>query len=316
MDVFQKLPTEIRRNILENLDFPSLYNAIRAYLSLAKTFNAFPANILEAGTRRYPRQVQQCVRMTAALSSNWTAGMSFERFEFCYLHGPAKDRSFPFMGISAAEAHDVLKRAWRVHWTVRHWLDVMIQRLVTHYGKSLDTVKLPAFPSWVEEQRVLRAVWRLHVCMMVGSEDRFWPNGERFDFYQSIPIWGHIPKFETAELAIVVKYARRIVDQPGVDCPRNWAEMLENGLFNDKMVQPSWRVARLVESAEDWFSGREESHLRMPGRGSKVSGSGGGPFFGLYSGRDIWDKDRLRRVGLDVCAWSCRLEHWHEDKRG
>ena len=68
MDVFQKLPTEIRRNILENLDFPSLYNAIRAYLSLAKTFNAFPANILEAGTRRYPRQVQQCVRMTAALS--------------------------------------------------------------------------------------------------------------------------------------------------------------------------------------------------------------------------------------------------------
>lgn len=90
----QALPTEVRKNILENLDLPSLYSATRAYLSLSKTFNAFPADIIEAATSRYRRQVQQCIRMVAALSSNWIAGMSYKRFKFCYLNGPAKNVSF------------------------------------------------------------------------------------------------------------------------------------------------------------------------------------------------------------------------------
>lgn len=239
VDFFGSLPAPLPLDILETVeDLPSLWNLFQACPAAAAIFEQHYRDILTSALSYYPSELRKLLyailnhRIEADADINsrhyfagmWHAAMNGEMLD---LAGPEHTIATSF---SILAAKSLLSDADRIQQLAYSFLGTHLARTAMikpsyqvdayfHYFNSegpperrrYDIAELGP-PSWVEEQRVLRAFWRLQVFLDLCSKG-CGSRGDKIDedilrLREEGPhmIWGRLPPWVTKELDCVYDY--------------------------------------------------------------------------------------------------------------
>lgn len=317
-DPFLVFPTEIRIEILKELNLTSLYAATRAFLSLARTFNIYGSAITNASIQTYPRSIQRCIRAGITVSGLPPTRISLGAFATFHLYGHASD--VPNAPLSPALAHRLLLKAWKLHWATQSCLQDLtsrIDRACRNWTKKKPD-KPPSPFSWVEEHRVLRAYWRAQLSLDFRAAGMF---AKWMIENPSLQIWAKLASFECKELATIMQYeshkqclrenhsfppgieeqllehrerrsrshdhdrfyvqvlSDRIKHRPATPLPPCRIQFSEI-IFSEDMVQATWPTPAPGGDPLSFFAGQDENHLNF-------AASAGAR---IYHTADFWDE--------------------------
>ena len=176
-------------------------------------------------------------------------------------------------------------------------------------------------PSWVEEERVLRALWRLQVFFDLRREipDTPWlgPRSQKLGNIDGSEFWKALPAWELDEIDCVYECLQDIIGQDS----NNSSELSAPVQSRDRMRQLP--VAPLVGIVEAWPAAGWEleapQNLMKDNQEASLRPNPGFNFFrtlGSLGGRsplDGTDFREFRRIGFGI--WSmkrlCGLEVWN-----
>lgn len=196
---------------------PSLYCAIRAFLSFAQIFNTYTAPIIDSALRFYPRDTQRCIRTSITLSKLPDHFIDYEVFHMFYIRGDASDQ--PVLSLSSLKGHRILEKAWQIHWLNESTLDDLLSRVEhLYHSKIAPGSTWPPYPaSWTEEQCFLRAWWRGEVYEEMSHAVTIftWPHqaraaagswlANRATPCGPIAFWDTLPRHELEEMIALVR---------------------------------------------------------------------------------------------------------------
>ena len=199
----QDLPLELRLAIFKSVeDLPSLYSFVNASKAAAITFAKCPGEIVAAVCSRLPKELQQTMRAVAvglcepALNIplvqigryNNTESLQESRSSIDHC-----DLPISFLDVPLRVLRLLLELANQIHLLAASFLDTYIDRFSNLWPliylnlssgqfttepyrgtELLETVqhKTPKIgpASWVEEYRVVRALWRLHLSCLFAVD--------------------------------------------------------------------------------------------------------------------------------------------------
>ena len=345
-DPFLDLSTELRIEILKALNLPSVYAAIRAFLSLAQTFYTYPNDIIQSSIQQYPRSIQRCIRTGITLSRLPTQGISYGLFVKFHIYGHASD--VPNAPLSLVPAHRLLFKAWKLHWAAQSCL----KDLTTRIDKACRswTKKNPDEPpapfSWVEEHRVLRAYWRAQLSLDFCDAADMFPRFARLNTANlPLQVWTKLASFERKELGIIMQYETHkkclrenyslppellelVLENcaPRHDCfytklpsdhVQHWQTTpippceieFSEILFSEDMVQSTWPTPDPGGDPLSFFAGQDENHLNFPASfGTRIYHTMGLGFRGdtRSSGLDIQHTEWDPLKQLGASLWDKR----------
>lgn len=312
-DPFRALPSELDLLILRWLDLPSLYCALKAFPSLAETFNAYTAFIIESSIRHYPLDIQRCIRTIVTLAKLPGESISLEVFTLFYLQGEASEERL--VNLTPSNGHHILEKAWQIHWVTEYSLNDSISR--TEKARAAIKPDLPGSPlpaSWIEEQRFLRAWWRFQVWTDVASAKSNFPQ-EQIRKMTPTRLWRSLSAWEVEELLTIMNYDidKNDEEPDKMRLPIDGYTGLRQTsshkcfFFTEDIVQSTWPIRRPSEDYKAFFCQQDEIHIRFAAPGfrtkyylhaSRLLPDNAGTPDTWHMGLFIWDKRRMARLGF------------------
>ncbi|KAJ5104903.1 hypothetical protein NUU61_002250 [Penicillium alfredii] len=337
------LPTELILIVLSFLDLPSLYSATTALASAARIWDAHAVPITEAALARLPRGTRRCIRAVAIVQKMAVPCSSLDVFAWFHLYGHASD--IPLLRLGPEHARRLLHKAWRLHWLAQAclgdfqarsasacvpWKNTTTTTGLLHQpsGRPPQQLQESTPISWVEEHRVLRALWRLQLYLEVRAAPHVFSSADLPALSYST-LWAKLPAFELQELCTIADYLRESMraDEVSESCishseadsnndnNHHHAENVLGGLprLTPDMVQPTWPIRELDPSPAAYFREQDSTHLQhaSPGylalvrlHGCRLDSLsrtiGETKMHALrWLGVFLWDKQRMIALGLD-----------------
>lgn len=348
-DTFDTLPAPLPLMIVEELEaFPTLHHLLEASPTVDAVLQYDYARIIGAILPHYPSQLQQLFRLILKLHGDKGIAEKIQTSSsidfYHFLEGFLQDSSSLLKTSTTFEAvKSLLSTAHNIQQLTRHILDVHISRINSiqpsyQVDPSFTYRRCKGPPecreyeparytssSWVEEQRVSRALWRLQLYMDLVSMREAGPLSNTIDDVTDVlrnegphRIWNKLAKWELEEIDCVHDYLVEnleakdsysktspylvsmpvITDQPVAlpasypyddECTRAWAQRE----LNLNRQNPAVGLMRVMRSRED-----------SPLRGCDFK-----PFWRL--GCWIWDTKRMTTLGLQVIPRYIREQNEH-----
>ncbi|KAK9778971.1 putative F-box domain-containing protein [Seiridium cardinale] len=329
IDVFGRLPVEIRLSIMDHCHGPSsLWSLIKASRAMSSVFEGYGAEIIENNiAKTVPVQTQTVMR--AVFRTRIGCGPGFDDAK-----NLTKVNSHPIIEDKDNEKSDIelprrfLTLAHRIHTLAHACIDHYIEKSLTirpasvakfpnkihnlrkKDGESEDCRYQPRItgpPSWVEEHRVIKALWRVQLFFELNSartRHRLdWPVVDLDALASSsLPGYFSIDDYEIQQILTVYEYLEQLQNQ---QCLHDYRlPTIGKGLAID------------YSCADQTVSGfREECLQHRPGHidwsptscaSQRVLANGGlaAPIPGIpfepyrKYGLAIWDNVRMRDLGL------------------
>ena len=241
-DPFQRLPAEICLIIFDLVpDFPSLRSLVQASAIAASVFENWPIEILGALTSKLPEELQQLIRTVAMILCR--------PFEFLQVTGddlsidlrhlleiPTHGNPLPSY-LTLPSINTLICLSCRIHQLTASFLDTHIERVNSlqpmhldrpgyHFGRDpfkdypegrRYTLSKTGAPSWAEEYRVTRSLWRLQLYYtLVGPTvfPGFFNHSETslssLLRQKLLHTWNHLESWELDEIECVQDYLEEI----------------------------------------------------------------------------------------------------------
>ena len=187
-DPFQRLPAEISLIIFKLVpSIPCLLNVVQASTFAAEVFESCPIEIVGALTTRLPEELQQLIRGVAATLCCPSEILQFRENDLSinlkhFLELPIHGNPLPSY-LTLPSVKTLVRLACRIHQLTTSFLDAHIERVNSLQHMHLDrpgycfgrdpfkdypkghryTLSKTGAPSWAEEYRVVRSLWRLQL---------------------------------------------------------------------------------------------------------------------------------------------------------
>ena len=345
-DPFSTLPSPLPLIVLESIkDLSTLHHLLQASPDASFIFRKYYCAITEAILSTFVPKLQELLRTIVAIRSGLCTSDVFNSPEALgnFLEPrilKSSSDSKPFFSASAiplrntsaslAAVRSLAKSANHVHSLSRSFFEVHLERINNikpsylldrsyHYsrksklhppeGRRYEPVKC-GDPSWIEEQRVYRALWRLVLYFDLvsiakpsqGGTNEVW---ELLRGEGPHSVWSRLPKWELEEMDCVYDFLRKYsgvqISPPGQSSHLSQLPATEIRSFSAPQPTPiqndtlhKWRQ-RIVDLNKRNDAAHYYDSLRVIWH-SPLYGSSIKLFRRL--GFVIWDLEKLARLGL------------------
>ncbi|KAH8815740.1 hypothetical protein F5884DRAFT_191133 [Xylogone sp. PMI_703] len=241
-DPFGRLPTEILLKIIKiSPSFSSLWSIVNSSQTMAILLNKFAAEIIETTIKATATgQMQELIRAVLRAQVSCRLGLEEARNLVC--------KKYPVpTPLSADEIQD--SKSLYYFLSIAHNIHVLAHACCDHYIKASLAISPSAFikfnryngdvlawydeaegcsyepretgpPSWVEEQRVIKALWRiqfffeLNISRKAGTLD--WPEDDLKTLAStSVPSFYTIRDFEIEQILTVYEFIQDLIKREG-----------------------------------------------------------------------------------------------------
>ena len=245
-DFFSTLPAPLPLMIVEEIEaLPTLHHLVEASPTVDAILKQDHARITEVILARYPSQLQGLLRLMLKIRGDHGIAEKIQTFSnidfYHFLEGFLQDSSDSPKSFTTFEAvKSLLSTAHNIQQLTRHILDVHILRInsiePSYQVDPRYTYRLCEGPpefrnyaparytssSWVEEQRVSRALWRLQLYMDLVSMREACRASNTTDDVSLIlrnegprRIWNKLAKWELEEIDCVHDYFMEVSKTKG-----------------------------------------------------------------------------------------------------
>ncbi|KAK6212658.1 hypothetical protein LQW54_005079 [Pestalotiopsis sp. IQ-011] len=187
MSFFDRLPVEICLSILQHCDLSSLWHLTLASRDVSAVFDEYALETIERViTNSIPGQIRALMRAVIRTRAACGPGLEASQFITAIESDPLRrdevgDRSIPRRFLSLAHHIHTLSHACADYYieqslTVRPWSALQLDLKADGIRRRFDKAKKCEYhplktgpPSWVEEQRVVKALWRIQLFFELNN---------------------------------------------------------------------------------------------------------------------------------------------------
>lgn len=338
MDPFYSIPSPVLLTIVKlSPDLLSLWSLVQASPVVSSLFDECASEITEAVlSSSLPSHTQTLIRAIILVHSNSCSSSNWHDFLNKYIHSPQSTNTISKSTLSHV-LRGILALASQLHHVAHSCLQDLNDRCL-----ALEPYHLldPAFqyrpnlpirhplgqryqpqdigsPSWVEEQRVCLALWRLQLLLCLREATLSvlgWPEEdlERFQSMEPDQLWESLPSWELETVKCVHEYLCESQEQVTMDLSTTKTSQGSVRLLSRCLTQKiryDWPTASPRDDEAGWLWGQSTRQLNGPSRGylfltgplryspqSPLKGAS----FGVFRrfGFSIWDLKRLAALGF------------------